>query len=224
VLETREVLPVGAETGVRVDVRIVCATHRDLHALVAQGKFRGDLLARINGCTLNLPALRDRKEDLYLLVRHFWQANGGAGEPPVTFPFMTALAAHDWPYNVRELSAVVTRAMAMARGEPLDVIHLPEAMQAAFREYGTDAPRPEATGLEAARPDAARPAAALGSGVTGIAPGARQTPTAEELVDLLKRHEGNLAAVARELGKDRKQIRRWLSYHALDAEAFRPGK
>src|SRR5204862_1028540 len=71
VLETREVVPLGASRGERIDVRVVCATHRDLPSRIADGRFRGDLYARIHGYGVRLPPLRERKEDIGVLTSHF---------------------------------------------------------------------------------------------------------------------------------------------------------
>jgi transcriptional regulator of acetoin/glycerol metabolism len=201
-LETREVVPLGAARGERVDVRVVCATNRDLRALVDAGRFRGDLFARIQGYTLTLPPLRARKEDIYRLVRHFLAAAGRA-EVGVTFPFMVAACHYGWPYNVRELEGAVRRALAVADGPLLDEAHLPEVVAAAMKDYA--ATRGEAP----SEPPALRAVAPSG------------TPGADELRELLRRHAGNVAAVARELGKDRTQIHRWMRLHAIRPDDFR---
>jgi DNA-binding NtrC family response regulator len=211
VVESREVVPVGAERPIPIDVRFVCATHRDLGALVAEGKFRGDLFARLNGSTLRLPPLRARKEDLLPLVRQFWNETL-PGEPRFTFQFMVALAGYDWPYNVRELQTVIRRATAMAQGAPLDTPHVTDPIRKTLEGYGSPATDPAVVTPEAS----ARPSAKDG------APAPRdRAPARDDLVALLTRHRGNVAAVARELGKDRAQIHRWLHQHALSPDTFR---
>src|SRR6188768_1136763 len=104
VLQAREVLPLGATTPEPVDVRVVAATHRDLEKLQREGKFREDLFARLNEYAVELPALHERKEDVYLLTRTFLQRHGGDEKVP-SFAFMTGLLNYDFPYNVRELEA-----------------------------------------------------------------------------------------------------------------------
>jgi DNA-binding NtrC family response regulator len=200
-IETREVVPLGAARSERVDVRVVCATHRDLRALVDAGRFRGDLFARIQGYTLALPPLRARKEDLYRLVRHFLVA-AGRPEASVTFAFMLAACHYAWPYNVRELEGAVRRALAITEAPELDEAHLPEAVTAAMQDYG---------GARAS----AEPSQTAGP------PAPSGTPGAEELRALLRRHGGNVAAVAREVGKDRTQIHRWMRLHAIRPDDFR---
>jgi transcriptional regulator with GAF, ATPase, and Fis domain len=135
VLQSREIIPIGATTPERVDVRIVCATHRNLAALQRDEKFRGDLFARLNEYSVTLPPLRDRKEDVFALVRSmlFRQARQNM---IVSFPFMTGLLHYDWPFNVRELEAAIKRAVAVAEGDVLEASHLPDAIKEVMLEYG----------------------------------------------------------------------------------------
>ena len=122
VLEHREVLPLGADAPVRVDVRVVCATHRDLRAMVADGKFRQDLFYRLSGLVLEIPPLRERPDDVLALARHFLTA---AGSPLEVSPDAAAvLAAHAWPGNVRELKNVIERAAVFAASGALEPQHL----------------------------------------------------------------------------------------------------
>jgi len=213
-LETREVVPLGAARAEKVDVRVVCATHRDLQALVDDGRFRADLFARIQGCTLTLPPLRARKEDLYALVRHVLD-RAERPDMRLTFAFMVNVCRYDWPYNVRELEAAVRRAVAVATTSELDARHLPEGVRRVMNGYGEAAPKaapanPSPPAREPAQPGAPAPRAAV--------------PTESELRTLLAAHGGNVAAVARELGKDRTQIHRWLRMHAIAPDAYRDPK
>jgi sigma-54 dependent transcriptional regulator, acetoin dehydrogenase operon transcriptional activator AcoR len=205
-LETKEIVPVGATEPERVDVRVVCATHRDLKALVESGAFRGDLLARINVFAVTLPPLRTRKEDVFRLVRFFLQKHGRPGAR-VTLRFMIAALEHDWPYNVRELEAAVRRALAVADGSEIDAIHLPEEIGERLRAYDA---RVTAGRVPMAAPSAPATPSAL-------------APSAEQLRALLAEHEGNVAAVGRALGKDRQQIHRWMRMHGIKPDAFRSG-
>ena len=184
-------------------VPIICATHRDLTRLQQEGRFRQDLYARLNEYQLRLPPLRDRKEDIYMLLRTFLARHGRADLRP-TFRFMTALLHYDWPYNVRELEACVKRAIALSEGTELDAPLLPEPVREAMLGYG----KPPAS------PDPAP------SDPTSPAP-RRSPPTADELRALLERHQGNVAAVGRELGKARMQIHRWVQKHDIDLDDFR---
>ena len=120
-LENAEILPVGAATPVQVDVRIVAATHRDLAALVREQRFREDLFYRLQVVLLRVPPLRERRDDIPSLARHFVQRASSADiEPPVlSNDAIAALLAHDWPGNVRELRNVIERTMAFAPLPPV---------------------------------------------------------------------------------------------------------
>jgi len=117
VLELQEIKPVGGNESIRIDVRLVAATNRDLQALVRQGRFREDLFYRLNVVSIHLPPLRERREDIPALARHFLQkygeANGKAigGIAPET---MARLEAYSWPGNVRELENAIERAVAVS--------------------------------------------------------------------------------------------------------------
>ncbi len=112
-LQENAIRRVGENTPVTVDVRVVAATNKDLQELVKEGKFREDLLYRLDVVHLHMPALRDRPEDIPVLVEHFAarHARGGA-VPVVTDKAMERLVAYDWPGNVRQLENVVARALA----------------------------------------------------------------------------------------------------------------
>jgi transcriptional regulator with PAS, ATPase and Fis domain len=194
VLENREVLPVGATHALPVDVRVVCATHRDLPSLAHAGAFRADLYARISQRIIRIAPLREHKEDLLALVAHFLDASG-ARASTLSFGFMLRLALYDWPFNVRELASAVQHAAEMAKGEELTAAHLPESI----RE-----PVPKG-------PDA------LGDAVRSR----RKAPTAAALRELLERESGNVAAVARTLRRDPAQVFRWLRQFEIRPEDFR---
>jgi transcriptional regulator with GAF, ATPase, and Fis domain len=138
VLQERQVLPIGSDSEVAVDVRVIAATHRDLAAMVRAGEFRADLHQRISVTTLHLPPLRERREDLPALVLHFLRkhgADGGAALPPAP-EFLSALASLEFPGNVRELENLVRAALARAgAARPLALADLPEAV---LRELASD--------------------------------------------------------------------------------------
>jgi transcriptional regulator of acetoin/glycerol metabolism len=208
VLETREVVPLGSAQAEPVDVRVVSATHRDLRQLVDAGTFRGDLFARISGSLVELPPVRDRKEDVFQLARHFASAAGRAGEP-TSFRFVDALLAYGWPFNVRELEAAIRHAAAMAGDSELDVAHLPRSVTGTQPARRDNAAGPDSTDARSADGPRSSPHAGAGG------------PSPEALRSLLARHRGNVAAVARELGKDRAQIHRWLRYAAINPGEYR---
>src|SRR5262249_52444299 len=110
---------------VRVDVRIVAATHRSLEAEVAGGRFRGDLFARLAAWQLAVPALRDRREDILLLAGELHARAAGRARLQLTANAAEALLLHDWPYNVRELEQVIaTSAVRAGAGGVIRLEHL----------------------------------------------------------------------------------------------------
>jgi transcriptional regulator with GAF, ATPase, and Fis domain len=208
VLQSREVYPLGATAPERVDVRIVCATHRDLKRLIQAGKFREDLFARLNEYPLRLPPLRDRKEDLFLLCRAFLERYGRP-ELELSYGFMLGLVHYDWPYNVRELEACIKRCCALAETQIIGDTLLPEAVRDAMLEYGqTPSERDSDLSVQPPMIPSTRP---LG----------RSIPTDAELRELLERHQGNVAAVGRQLGKARMQIHRWMQRYGIEIDDFR---
>jgi transcriptional regulator of acetoin/glycerol metabolism len=194
-IETRRVTPLGSHVAEPVDVRIVSATHRPLARFVREERFRADLFARISGHVIELPPLRERKEDIYQLVQLFLERAGGA-RLRVTAPFAIGLFEYDWPFNVRELEAAVRRAVALSDGT-LDESHLP--------------------------PGAREPAEEKrGGGDKGDKGDDRSAaPSPDDLRALLERHAGNVAAVARELGKERVQIHRWMKRYGITPDEYR---
>jgi transcriptional regulator with GAF, ATPase, and Fis domain len=211
VLQMREVFPLGGTTPEKVDIRVVCATHRDLHAHVTEGKFRGDLFARLNEHVVRLPPLRERKEDVYRLAKAFATRYG---QPELTFTFsaMVALLHYDWPFNVRELESCIKRGVALTTGGVLDTPHLPDAIATFMKGYGEKRSQAPTARILPPFPH-----------VVGAPSPARRAsaPTAEELRALLERHKGNVAAVGRELGKERMQIHRWLKKYEIDLDRYR---
>lgn len=126
VLERQEVLPVGSTEAHRVDVRVISATHEDLAAAVAAGRFRHDLFFRLNVYPIHLPSLADRPDDIPLLADHFLRKFApGSALPPQTAAFLTN---RPWPGNVRELRNALEHAAIVARGGPLLPEHFPEPM------------------------------------------------------------------------------------------------
>jgi DNA-binding NtrC family response regulator len=138
VLQEREFERVGDSHTTKVDVRVIAATHTDLTRLVADGQFREDLFYRLNVIPLRLPPLRDRKEDIPLLVQHFLEkfrdqaGPEGAGRRPATVSqeAMRRLMSYQWPGNVRQLENAIERAMAFGAGRSqIDVGDLPPEIQ-----------------------------------------------------------------------------------------------
>jgi transcriptional regulator of acetoin/glycerol metabolism len=126
VLQEREVSPIGSTRSVRVDVRVLAATHRPLTALAARAEFRPDLLARLAGLTFNLPPLRSRMEDLGRLIAAILRNQ--CGEDAARYEFgvgaMRSLLAHSWPNNVRELAQCIAVGRALAIGHRIEQVNL----------------------------------------------------------------------------------------------------
>jgi DNA-binding NtrC family response regulator len=199
VLQEHEIIPVGATRAIKVDLRVVAATHRDLDAMVSKNEFRRDLLARLAGFEMQLPTLKERKEDLGLLIgsllKRMEQAGSSIGR--ISADAAMRLLDYSWPLNIRQLERCLISAAALSKGV-LELEHLPAAVRES-KEQSALFRRSRQTRL-------------------------RRTLTPEEekrreqLIALLRTHRGNLSAVARELGKQRVQIRRWIQVYGIDVE------
>jgi len=197
VLQEGEVIPVGATRAIPVDLRVVAATHQPLEALVARGAFRADLLARLEGFTYALAPLRERREDIGLIIANLLGRIADAGRLKLTPEVGRALLRYTWPANIRELGHWLARGAALAGADGLiERHHLP----------------PQAAGLLDAAPDAA-------SGAT-VAP-SEDARLKAQLEALLATHEGNVAEVARALGKARMQLHRWMKRLSIDPSRYR---
>jgi transcriptional regulator of acetoin/glycerol metabolism len=192
VIQEAEVVPVGGNRPEALDLRVVAATHRDLWALVREGRFRHDLLARLDGITLKLPALRDRAEDIpVLLVLLFRKLAPERPDVRLTPAAAQAILTHDWPLNIRQLEQAVAHALALSGIDPIERAHLPEAV------------------LKGAQPQA----------VPELDP--EESRHRDELIRLLAEHRGNITAVATALGKGRTQVIRWIKRYGIDVRPLR---
>jgi PAS domain S-box-containing protein len=198
VIQEKRLTRIGGHHAISVDVRIICATNKDLYREMKRGSFRNDLYYRLNVINIKVPPLRERRDDIPLLFRHFMrQAEGHAGrkKTQVSEEVRKCLAGYDWPGNVRELQNVVER---MASGKPgtcLEIEHLPQEIKTVTRP--ADAPVPEAPA----------PGAAGGAIDTKAARDLfrRRSREAERghIMGLLESHHGNVSRVASELGVSR---------------------
>ena len=204
VLEDRAVTPVGATKATPCDIRVITATNRDLVEAVGCGGFRGDLYSRIGEFTIELPPLRERPEDVLMILQ-----DRLAESLPMSPELAEALLRHSWPFNVRELVKVAVQ--LRVRGGASDRLELDMVQQYLERSASVRPPtvRDDAT-TTAERPRAAPPGVPAGS-----------VPDRDELEELLRRHRGVIADVAREAGRSRKQVYRWLDQHGLDAKNWR---
>jgi DNA-binding NtrC family response regulator len=190
-LETGEVRPVGSPRTTTVDVRVIAATHRDLERAAREGTFRQDLFYRLHVFAIRIPPLRERRDDVPLLVAHFLArlAAQGRASASATPAAVAALAAHDWPGNVRELENTLERLAVESRGGTIDVPDLP----AEFRERPASLEKPLFSGL----------------------------PTLEEMEKRYLRHvlaevKGNRSRAAEALGIDRRTLYRMAQRFGID--------
>jgi len=197
VMQDQEVRRVGGTTSVKVDVRIIAATNRDLEQLVKEDKFRDDLFYRLNVVRITLPSLVDRKEDIPMLAHHFLQkyvggtSSGVRGFLPET---MALLKEYRWPGNVRELENAVERAVSLSHGPLVTPDDLPESI---------------------------RTAAPLEAKSTSASDGDEVCLTLEEvekrhLIRVLKEMKGNKVKAAKILGIDRRTLYRMAERFGLD--------
>jgi DNA-binding NtrC family response regulator len=149
VLQEKEARPVGSNKPVKVDVRIIAATNRDLEAAYQDGSFRKDLYFRLNVVTVHLPSLRERRSDIPMLVQWFLDKYVSEGKIEVTPRAMTCLLQYDWPGNVRELENCIERAVALGNREIIDVNDLTPAIRSVEGQTQlSHASGPSATDLE----------------------------------------------------------------------------
>jgi two-component system, NtrC family, response regulator AtoC len=142
VLQEKEVRPVGSNDHVSVDVRVIAATNRDLETAYREGTFRKDLYFRLNVVTVNLPALRDRRSDIPMLVHHFLDRHAAGANVQVTPAAMKSLLHYDWPGNVRELENCIARAVTLGDRHTIDVTDLPPAIRSEQSATNTTAQDP----------------------------------------------------------------------------------
>jgi two-component system response regulator AtoC len=152
VLDSGTFYRVGATRKRRADFRLVCATNRDLKGEVTAGRFRKDLFYRVNGVKVVIPPLRDRPEDIPLLVEHF--ARQLPNQKRLAPEALDALASYDWPGNVRELHFAVERAGLLAEGEMIDVADLPPEILEKTSRHATPAVLPVSPATPAGSPRA----------------------------------------------------------------------
>jgi DNA-binding NtrC family response regulator len=202
-VEERTITPVGSTRAVPVDVRLVAATNRVLDDAVAAGAFRADLLYRLGVVQLQLPPLRERREDITALAAHFiaqLAERHGLAALPLAEGARRALLAHDWPGNARELRNVMERALVLADGDAIEAADLP------------------ATIASSASP--LRPVDAALAELTWADARARALDAFERsfLAASLERHGGNVSATARALGLHRQSLQKMLRRLGLAAE------
>ncbi len=195
VLEERQFERVGGNKTLEVDVRLVAATNRDLKKMVAEGKFRDDLFYRLSVVTVNLPPLRERRDDVPLLVTAFNRQYSQENNTPVreiTQEAVNLLMAYDWPGNVRELRNAIEQMVVLARGDRLTVRDIPAAIRS-----GADL-----TKISVVRP-----------GVTMTVEEAER----QLIIQALKETDGNRTKAADKIGMSRRTLHRKLKEYHLES-------
>lgn len=141
VLQEKEITMIGSSKAEKIDVRIIAATNAGLQQMVKQGTFREDLYYRLNVVNIEMPSLRERKEDIPLLVHFFLRKHGSelSSMPKITDEAIDILQRHSWPGNVRELENIVQRSLIMGRGT-IDVKDLPEYLKVPMPAYSEKSP------------------------------------------------------------------------------------
>ncbi len=221
VLQEKEFERVGGTRTQRVDVRIVAATNKDLKEAIRKGTFREDLYYRLHVIPIHIPPLRDRKEDIPLLVNHFvdlFNQKYRRAIQEVSSRALALLVDYPWPGNVRELRNALEYAFVCSQGSVLERPALPVEIQEWRGERGTgraaghrgDAPAPTAAGTP---PPGARPAEGAGDRPANL-------DSREELVALLARFRGNRSLLAKELGIGRTTLWRKLKQMGIE-EVYR---
>jgi DNA-binding NtrC family response regulator len=205
VLQEKEIRRVGDTQPVKVDVRVIAATHRDLREEVKAGRFREDLFYRLHVFPVTMPPLRERAEDVPLLALHLVEKHARAlrrtlaGFEPEA---LRRLVGHSWPGNVRELENAVERAVAVASGERITVADLPAE-------------------IAAAQPAAIDPAALAKLPYKEAVAEARDRISRDYLVALLAEFGGNVTRAAERAGMERESLHRLLRRYGLRSDDFK---
>jgi DNA-binding NtrC family response regulator len=205
VLQEGEIRPVGSSSVREIHVRVIAATHVNLVAAVAAGKFREDLFYRLNVVALRVPPLRERLEDVPMLAAHFLRKHCGPGAPSLTPDALDALVSDPWPGNVRELENALLHAIAFHHDGAIDVAALPPHIGARVARYGA---------RSAGDPDALLP-------LTEARRRVNATFERGYLVKVLERADGSISEAARLAGIDRTNLRRLLKRHELHSDSYR---
>jgi DNA-binding NtrC family response regulator len=229
VLETREVRRVGGTRPLKVDVRVIAATNRRLEDEVKAGRFREDLFYRLSVVRVFLPALRDRREDIPLLVKHFLKegafnrdASGGLRVRNIARDALDLLTAHEWPGNIRELLNAIERACSFAERDCIEVADLPTNIAAragVVAKPTLPATLPAPLPVPSAAPAPASPE--FGESEPGTFKEAKEQWVAaferEYVLNILRRNGFNISHAAREAEIDRKYFRKLMRKYGIDA-------
>jgi len=210
-LQEREFERVGGHETIKVDVRMISATNRNLEKMIEEGEFREDLYYRLNVFPINLPPLRDRLEDLPVLTNHFiskFARQMGTAPQPPSSDAIAKLREYNWPGNVRELENIIERAMILARGAPLGATHLDFGRRAATHA----APHAGSGPVAAITPAQATAAVDDGKSLAERLLDSER----KEIIAAVEKSRGNIASASRMLGINRSTLYYRLRKHGLE--------
>jgi transcriptional regulator with GAF, ATPase, and Fis domain len=218
-LESGEVTPVGASRPVYVKVRVVAATNIDLETAVEKGRFRADLFARLTGWVVELPALRERRDDILRMARYFrGDPTRVVGELPWDPDLVEALLLYNWPYNIRELRQIVDQLKIGNDEDYFAFDTLPNKITRFYDEVREGAPVVRSENRErqslAFEGEECHTVSDMPRG-SGRRP---NTPKRDELLKILEELDHNVSAVARFYQRDRKQVYRWMKRHGISPD------
>ena len=209
-LDSREITPIGADKPIRVDVRVITATHRDLEAMVQTGAFRADLFYRLSVVPVEVPALREMPEDIPLIARCLCQRL--QLDCRMSAAAMTALQNYAWPGNVRELRNVLERAAVLCGEREIQPEDLRLSREIRLSREPTLPPAPVSP-----QPAVAESAPAAKSGAAGARTHLKDMER-QMILDAMTRNQYNKAAVARELGIPLSTLKRRLKDYRIGDE------
>jgi DNA-binding NtrC family response regulator len=222
VLEQREVKRIGGTKPIKVDVRILAATNRNLEEEVAAGRFREDLFYRLTVVRVRIPALWERRVDIRVLARHFLDngsfnkdREGNRRVQEFAPGVLDRMSEYDWPGNVRELHNVIERAVSFAEGEAIELADLPEHIA---WPRGVLPPHAEGEG----RTDVSIAIPELRAEIDGTFKDAKERWVSsferDYIASLLKRNNGNISHASREAQIDRKYFRKLMKKYGITAQ------
>jgi sigma-54 dependent transcriptional regulator, acetoin dehydrogenase operon transcriptional activator AcoR len=207
VIEEREVVPLGSDQPIPVDLHVISATHRDVHQMIREGQFREDLYYRLNGITLHLPLLRDRGDKADLIRALLREENRGQDCVRIEDDAFVKLMEYSWPGNIRQLRNALRTASALCRDSIIRSSNLPQEIL----DTGTPAP-----------PTVAAAAALASTEMNGAAPAAESSPSAAlreaecaALLRELERMRWNISRTAQTLGISRNTLYRKIHKHRI---------
>jgi DNA-binding NtrC family response regulator len=210
-LEGHRFMRIGGTEYIEVDVRVITATNRDLKEAVAMGDFREDLYYRLNVVCINLPPLRERREDIPLLAGHFMEKYRGEAKGKVngiSDEAMKVLGHYHWPGNVRELENCILRGMVLAKTDRIEVADLPEEVVGGAVATGVQIPRNTEELKKIKKGEKERVVGKIEK---------------QFIMEALRRNKGNISRSAGDVGMDRRQFQNLIKKYRISVKDYRGG-